>query len=111
MASPVMGIIGEKFNSTPVLKRWWGERNITIKGSRRARGSLKTIQILASENMNGAVLQCGAIASRSNGTTCYSKFAVLEVVSPSEQPTSEQPTSDISSNQTNATTSPTPPNY
>ena len=52
-----------------------------------------TIQILATEQMNGAVVQCGAISFKRNVNSLYSKFAILEV-EPVLQPSTQSSTSD-----------------
>ena len=61
----------------------WGKKGITIKHETTSSDSSDTetvtLQILATSQMDGAVIQCAAIAARNNIDSFYSRFAVLQV--------------------------------
>ena len=96
VVSPVMEVVNNRFIPAMRLERVWGKRGITMQFVTEGdSGDFEsvTIQILATEQMNGAVVQCGAISFKQNVNSHYSKFAVLEV-EPVYEPSTQSSTSD-----------------
>ena len=108
--SPRMGIVNSRFNLPHKLKDVWKKtircvdesinpvrtscRMIGTKSKNEEYESV-TIQILASSQMNGAVIQCSAFSSDPHVSSLYSKFAVLRV-EPAPESASEPTTQESS---------------
>ena len=96
VVSPVMEVVNDRFIPARRLVRVWRKEGITMQFVTEGdSGDFEsvTIQILATEQMNGAVVQCGARSFKENVSSLYSKFAVLEV-EPVLQPSTQNSTSD-----------------
>ena len=96
VVSSVMEVVNDRFIPARRLERVWGRRGITMQFVTEGNsGDFEsgTIQILATEQMNGAVVQCGAMSFKENISSLYSKFAVLEV-EPVLEPSTQSSTSD-----------------
>ena len=92
LVSPRMGVVDSHFYTSRKLKQVWRKKEITIKRvpeSENGDYESVMIRIRASSQMNGAVIQCGAIASGPNIIDLYSKFAVLRV-EPAPEPESQE---------------------
>ena len=96
VVSPVMEVVNNHFIPARRLVRVWGSEGITMQFVTEGdSGDFEsvTIWILATEQMNGAVVQCGAISFKPNVCSLYSKFAVLEV-EPVFEPFTQSNTND-----------------
>ena len=80
-----MGEVNEHFFNNRRMQNRWGKKGITIQHKSPTSDSndceVVTMQILATSEMDGAVIQCAAIATRENVDSSYSRFAVLQVQS------------------------------
>ena len=96
VVSPVMEVVNDDFFLARKLVRVWRRKGITMQFVTEGDyGDFEsvTIQILATEQMNGAVVQCGAMPFKRNVNSLYSKFAVLEV-EPVLEPSTQSNTND-----------------
>ena len=96
VVSPVMEVVNDDFFLARKLVRVWRRKGITMQFVTEGdSGDFEsvTIQILATEQMNGTVVQCGAESFKENVSSLYSKFAVLEV-EPVLEPSTQSSTSD-----------------
>ena len=96
VVSPVMEVVNVRFIPARRLEKVWRREGITMRFVTEGdSGDFEsvTIQILATEQMNGAVVQCGAISFKPNVCSLYSKFAVLEV-EPVFEPFTQSNTND-----------------
>ena len=102
--APGMGVVTDHFFLTSRLEKMWKRKGVMIRNTtdKSESGNFEsvTLQILAPAGMNGSVIQCGAIGSRRNSSSFYSRFAVLQVELPPE------PSTQSSSTEESSTTTP-----
>ena len=83
IATPTMKEVNEQYYKYKRLQRMWSGKGTTIQHesiiSESTDCPVATLRILANTQMNGAVIQCGAIATRKSVGSSYSRFAVLQV--------------------------------
>ena len=85
LAAPRLGELrlNERYIKARALKRVWGRQGLTISSetdTSESRGcEVVTLKILATSELNGAVIQCAAIATRQGVSSSYSKFAFMQV--------------------------------
>ena len=118
LVSPMMEVMTTRFYPAGRLEKVWRKKGITIRSvtDQSDSGDYEsvTIQIQSSSQMDGAVIQCGAISSRRNVTSLYSKFAVLQV-EPAPEPENqdsveeEEPATEESSGSEDTTAPPSTP--
>ena len=79
----MMKEVNEQYYKYEQLQRMWKRKGTTIQHesiiSESTGCPVATLQILANTQMNGAVIQCGAIATRKSVGSSYSRFAVVQV--------------------------------
>ena len=114
LVAPAMGVVNDNFSLTKRLMRVWGKKGVVIQSEKSESDDFKSVTLhiqAPSTEMNGAVLQCGAISSRENGSSFYSKFAILlvEEESPELGNNDNIVRGEESTSSTNATT--TPPSH
>ena len=97
--------VNEHYYKIKRLQRMWKREGIIIGHesitSESTDCQLATLQVLATSQMNGAVIQCAAISTRNSISSSYSRFAVLQV-----QPLPESMENTASNGTTVATSSP-----
>ena len=83
LAAPGLNIVNDRYIKTRPLKKLWRKKGITIDSETTISEStdceVVMIKILATSDMNGAVVQCAAIGTRQNVSSSYSRYAVLQV--------------------------------
>lgn len=85
LAAPRLGelSLNERYVRTRALKRLWGRQGVTITSetdtSESSGCEVVTLKILATSELNGAIVQCAAIATRQGVTSSYSRFAFMQV--------------------------------
>jgi hypothetical protein len=85
LVAPQMREMNEDYHKYRRLQNVWEDNGINIehKTSRRnmngCRKVVESIKIRATSQMDGAVIQCAAIATRKNVASSYSRIAVLQV--------------------------------
>ena len=101
LVAPRLGIVDDRYIRIKPLKNKWSRKGVTIQNesvvSELTGCEVVTIKILATDGMNGAVMQCAAIVTREDLSPAYSKFAVMQV-----QPLPELEMSENSNNSTAA---------
>ena len=89
LVSPMIEVMTTRFFPAGRLEKVWRKKGITIRSVTGQSGSRDyesaTIQIQSTSQMDGAVIQCGAISSRRSVSSLYSKFGVL-LVEPAPEP-------------------------
>ena len=88
LVAPKMGEINDRFCKIRALQRLWEKKGITLQHesttSEYTGCKIVTLKILTTSQLDTAVLQCAAIATRRHVTSSYSKFAVVQVLTPLE---------------------------
>ena len=85
LVAPQMREMNEDYHKYKRLQNVWEDNGINIehKISRNklnvCRKVTESIQIRATSQMDGSIIQCAAIATRKNVDSFYSKIAVLQV--------------------------------
>ena len=83
LAAPGLNIVNDRYLKTKSLRRLWRRKGITVDSETAINEStdceVVTIKILATSDMNGAIVQCAAIGTRQNVSSSYSRYAVLQV--------------------------------
>ena len=78
-----MGEINEDYYKSGKLQNVWDAKGIIMKHNTSTSNSSDcmkvTLQINATTKMDGAIIQCAAIATRESVHSSYSSFAVLQV--------------------------------
>ena len=105
IAAPTIKEVDEQYCKYKRLQRMWRRERITIQHESTISEStgcpVATLQILATSQMDGAVIQCAAIATRNSAGSSYSRFAVVQV-----QPLPESIGNGAGSGTTGATSPP-----
>ena len=94
---PNMGEMDEHYHKSIRLLRYWEGKGINMTRN-SSRGSstdcrkvtFESIEILATSQMDGAIIQCAAIGTRKNLRSSYSKFAILHLQEPDSQEASNE---------------------
>ena len=83
LAAPMVKDVNEHYYKIKRLQKMWRREEITIKHESTTSEStgcqLATLQVLATSQMNGAVIQCASISTRNSVSSSYSRFAVMQV--------------------------------
>ena len=83
LAAPGLNIVNDRYLKTKFLRKLWRRKGITVDSEIAINEStdceVVTIKILATSDMNGAIVQCAAIGTRQNVSSSYSRYAVLQV--------------------------------
>ena len=108
LVAPAVRVVNDIFSLTKRLMRMWGKKGVVIQSKKSESDDFKSVTLhiqAPSTEMNGSVLQCGAINSRENFSSYYSKFAILLVEE--ESPELESNDNIVrEEDSTNATTTP-----
>ena len=107
LVAPAMGVVKDNFLQTKRLTFVWGKKGVVIHSEMSESDDFKSVTLhiqAPSTEMNGSVLQCGAIRLRNDDSCFYSKFAILLV----EEESPELGNNDniVRGEESNATTTP-----
>ena len=97
LAVPRLGVmrLNENYLKVKLLQKRWDRKGVVIQNESMFCEStgceVVTIKILATRELDGAVVQCGAFGRSQDVETSYSAFALLYVV---PQPEPDQPEPD-----------------
>ena len=92
---PELGVLDPHFYNIKVLKRiWWKRYGIKITNESTTSCDV-TINILATNQLNGTVVQCEAYGTRASVDSYYSKSALLLVMDPEPETGSTNTTTSL----------------